>query len=119
MQSLLITATSALIIYEAYGKLTGSAHIVKESFIGIIVMAMTLVLDIKIANYLHGKSKETGSPALEADAYHFTTDIMSTIAVIIALSRLHSVSYSGCIERNFVALVMLSISMSLARMPSS
>ena len=116
MQSLLITATSALIIYEAYGKLTGGAHIVKESFIGIIVMAMTLVLDIKIANYLHGKSKETGSPALEADAYHFTTDIMSTVAVIIGLvATAFGYPIADVLSAIFVALVMLSISMRLGK----
>lgn len=79
-------------------------------------MAITLVFDIKIANYLHAKSKEAGSPALEADAYHFTTDIMSTIAVIVGLvAAALGYPIADVLSAIFVALVMLSISMCLGK----
>jgi len=116
LQSILITLTSFIIIYEAYGKLNGSAHIVKESALGIAVMGITLVLDIYIARYLHKKSSETGSPALEADAYHFTTDILSTIAVIIGLAAA-SLGYpvADVISAIIVALIMFYISLRLGK----
>ncbi|MFH1127209.1 MAG: cation diffusion facilitator family transporter [archaeon] len=116
LQSLLITLTSIIIIYEAYGKLTDSTHVVKESFIGIAVMAVTLIIDIRISRYLHGKSTETGSPALEADAYHFTTDILSTVAVIIGLAAT-ALGYpiADVLSAIFVALIMLYISLNLGK----
>jgi cation diffusion facilitator family transporter len=86
LQSGLIALTSLFIMYEAYRRITGGGHEVKESFIGLAVMAGTLVADVMIARYLHEKSNKTGSPALEADAYHFSTDIWSTVAVIAGLA---------------------------------
>lgn len=116
LQSLLITITSFIIIYEAYGKLIGEAHVVKESALGIAVMAITLILDIYIARYLHRKSAETGSPALEADAYHFTTDILSTIAVMVGLAAA-SMGYpiADVLSAIFVAFIMLYISLRLGK----
>lgn len=89
---------------------------VKESALGIAVMGITLVLDIIIARYLHKKSDETGSPALEADAYHFTTDILSTIAVMVGLAAA-SFGYpiADVMSAIFVALIMLYISMRLGK----
>ncbi len=115
-QSLLITVTSLLIFYEAYGKLTGGQHLVKESIIGIIVMVITLVIDIKSSQYLHRKARETGSPALEADAYHFTTDIFSTGAVILGLAAT-AVGYSiaDIIGAVIVAFIMLFLSFKLGK----
>jgi len=116
LQSLLITLTSFIIIYEAYRKMTGGVHVIKESALGISVMGITLVLDIYIARYLHKKSDETGSPALEADAYHFTTDILSTIAVMVGLAAA-SFGYpiADVLSAIFVALIMLYISMRLGK----
>lgn len=115
-QSVLITVTSLLIIYEAYGKLLESNHVVNESFIGITVMLIALIADIKIASYMHRKSAETGSPALEADAYHFTTDILSTTAVIIGLVATEAgYPIADILSAIFVALVMLYISAKLGK----
>lgn len=116
LQALLIAATSIFILYEAYGRLISGNHTVNESSVGIIVMAMTLVADVKIARFLHRKSNETGSPALEADAYHFTTDIMSTLAVIVGLAAtVMGFPIADILSAVFVAFVMLYISINLSK----
>lgn len=116
MQSLLITATSLLIIYEAYRKLTGAEHVVKESLIGIAAMLVAIVVDIAVSRYLHKKSRDTGSPALEADAYHFTSDIISTVAVIIGLAAA-GMGYpiADVLSAVIVALIMLFLSLQLGK----
>ena len=113
-QAALIALTSLFILYEAYKKITKGGHAVKETVIGIIVMVLTLIVDIAIATYLHKKSSKTGSPALEADAYHFSTDVWSTTAVIIGLGA----AYLGyplfdILGAVFVALLMLYLSIKL------
>lgn len=114
-QSLLITLTSMVILYEAYGKLAGG-HVVKESLVGIAAMILTLLIDVKFSAYMHDKSAKTGSPALEADAYHFTTDMYSTAAVIIGLG-VAAIGYpaADAFGAIFVALVMLYLSINLGK----
>jgi cation diffusion facilitator family transporter len=114
LQSGLITLTSLFILYEAYRRLTGGGHAVKESFLGIMVMGGALVADILISRYLHKKSKDTHSPALEADAYHFSTDIWSTVAVIAGLAAA-SMGYPmfDIVAAVIVAIVMLHLSLKL------
>lgn len=113
-QSALIALTSILILYEAYRKITKGGHIVKESIIGIAVMLLTLVADIIFSRYLHKKSSKTGSPALQADAYHFSTDVWSTAAVIIGLGAAHlGYPLFDVLGAVFVALLMLYLSVRL------
>jgi cation diffusion facilitator family transporter len=49
-------------------------------------MTITVIVDIMVSRYLHKASAEHGSSALEADAYHFTTDLWGAVAVIIGLA---------------------------------
>lgn len=115
-QSLLITITSLFILYEAYGKLIGGGHVVNESFVGIAAMIMTLLIDVTFSAYMHHKSTKTGSPALEADAYHFTTDIFSTAAVIFGLGAT-AIGYPAAdiFSAIFVSLIMLYLSINLGK----
>jgi len=115
-QSVLIALTSFWILYEAYRKLTGEEHAVKESLAGIAVMLVSLVLATKVSDYLHKKSRETGSPALEADAYHFTTDVMSTLAVILGLGATAlGFPVADVLAAVAVALIMLYLSFRLGK----
>jgi len=84
IQTILILVTSAVIIYEAAGRIFHPLE-VSMGVIGIIVILITIVVDLLVARYLHRQSKKYGSAALEADAYHFSTDLMTSIAVAIGL----------------------------------
>lgn len=115
LQSILIALTSMFIIYEAYKKIVAGKHIVQNSWIGIFVMLITIILDVMISRYLHKKSSKTGSPALEADAYHFTTDIWSTGAVILGLgSTYFGFPMGDIIGAIFVAILMLFLAFKLS-----
>jgi cation diffusion facilitator family transporter len=114
IQTLLIAITSFLIIYEAVGRLK-SPHSLDATWLALAIMLLTLIADFFVARYLHKVSGETGSSALEADAYHFTTDLWSAVAVIIGLV-FASLGWSvfDSIAAIFVALLMLWISYKLA-----
>jgi len=114
LQAALISVTSIVIIYSAYLKVEAGEFGVKESLLGIAVMIITILVDIKISRYLHKKSDKTGSPALKADAYHFSTDMWSTGAVIIGLGAAHfGFPIADVVAACFVAILMLSLSVKL------
>ena len=84
LQTMLIVITSVLVIYEAINRII-EPHPVDNVWVALIVMLITLVVDMIVSRYLHKVSGETNSSALEADAYHFTTDLWSAVAVIVGL----------------------------------
>ncbi len=115
LQSILIAVTSLFIFYEAYNKFIKGNHVVRENLLGILVMVIGIVLDFIISNYLHKKSRKTSSPALEADAYHFTTDIWGAGAVIIGLgASALGFPLGDIIAAVFVAILMLILSVKLS-----
>jgi cation diffusion facilitator family transporter len=52
----------------------------------LIIIVVTLVVDWLVARYLAAVARRHHSFALEADAYHFTTDFWGKIAVIAGLT---------------------------------
>lgn len=83
-QTVLIVLTSAFVIYEAVHRIIKPTPI-EAGWIGLVVMGVTIVADYFVSKYLHKASSDYESSALEADAYHFTTDLWGAIAVIIGL----------------------------------
>jgi len=112
-QVVLIALTSVWIAYEAVQRYLNPMPI-GYTAIGLGVMLVALFSDWLISRYLHKVSKEQGSVALEADAYHFTSDIWSTVAVIIGLA-LSSFGFHAAdsLAALVVALFMLRLSFSL------
>lgn len=52
----------------------------------IVVIVVTLAVDLLTTRYLARVALEEGSSALEADSYHFLTDMWTKVAVLIGLS---------------------------------
>lgn len=113
LQTLLIVVTSAIIIYESIHRLIEPKPI-NAGLIGLTVMALTIIIDFFISRYLHKASDNYGSVALEADAYHFTTDLWCAIAVVIGLFFVYlGFPIFDSIAAIIVALLMLWISYKL------
>jgi cation diffusion facilitator family transporter len=85
VEVLLLFATCAWITYEAVQRLFIREAHVEISLAGFIVMATSIVLDYSRSRILYRTAKKYRSQALEADALHFSTDIMSSIVVILGL----------------------------------
>lgn len=86
IQVIVLFGTCIFILYEAFRRIvlhqTGSLSISAWTFGALI---LTIIIDINRSSTLRKIAKETGSYALEADSVHFTSDIFSSVVVIIGL----------------------------------
>jgi cation diffusion facilitator family transporter len=83
-EAVLIFVAAGIIIYEAVQRLiTGKTLELVE--IGIGIMAVSIVVNILVSRYLLKVSRKTDSLALEADARHLTTDVMTMVGVLVGL----------------------------------
>lgn len=81
----LLFLTSAWIIYEAVKRLTTGKTEIEVTWYAFAVMIFSIVVDYSRSRALKKVAKETKSQALEADALHFSSDILSSLTVIAGL----------------------------------
>jgi len=81
----LLFLTSAWIIKEAVERLRADTIEVEVTWYGIAVIVVSIIIDFFRARALSKVAKETGSQALEADALHFSSDILSSAVVLLGL----------------------------------
>jgi len=84
VEGLLIFLAAGLIANEAIRRLPKGATL-EFLEVGIGVMAVCLVVDLIVSRYVLRVSKSTDSIALEADARHLTTDVVTMGGVLVAL----------------------------------
>lgn len=85
LETILLLVTCIWIIYEALHRLiTGNTNI-EISVWSYIVVILSIVIDIGRSRALNKVAKKYNSQALEADALHFSTDIWSSVVVLIGL----------------------------------
>ncbi len=106
----LIFAAAGIIIYTAVNRLINEAPL--ESIgIGIYITAAAIVINILISRYLSKVARDTDSLALEADARHLFSDVLSSVAVLIGLIavRLTGLNILDPIVALLVALLILKV----------
>ncbi len=81
----LLFLTSGWIIKEGVDRLLADKVEVKVTWYGVAVILISIVIDFTRARALSKVAKETGSQALEADALHFSSDILSSLVVLCGL----------------------------------
>lgn len=74
------------ILVESYSRLREGAPPPVISTFPFIVLLIDIAVNFWRARALHRAAHETGSQALEADALHFASDVLGSIAVIIGLA---------------------------------
>jgi cation diffusion facilitator family transporter len=90
-ETALLFVLSGVVIWEAAHRLLGSqTHIVEATLSAFVVIAVSVIVDFFRARLLYRVADETASEALEADALHFSSDMWSSIAVLIGLSGVAS-----------------------------
>ena len=85
IESALLFATSGWIIYEAIKRLASGKTEVEITWYSFAVIIIAIIVDISRSRALMKVAKETKSQALEADALHFSSDIWSSLAVLLGL----------------------------------
>jgi cation diffusion facilitator family transporter len=84
IEALLIFAASAWIIYEAVGRFRHPGE-TEALGLGILVMAISAVVNIFVSRRLYKVARLTDSVALEADALHLKTDVITSAGVALGL----------------------------------
>ncbi len=83
LETLLLLATCAWIIYEAVKRIVlGKTLEVSGTAWGVGIMLLSIVINLSRARVLKKTAKKYGSQALEADALHFDSDVWSSLVVI-------------------------------------
>ena len=81
----LLFVTSALILKEAVGRLLSPHEPVHITWYAVAVIVVSMLIDVGRSRALSKGAKATGSQALEADALHFASDILSSGVVLAGL----------------------------------
>lgn len=85
VEGVLILLAAVLIIYEAALKFIEQTA-VDFVLVGMLIMGASAVLNYVVSRRLMAVAKKTESLALEADAFHLTTDVLTSLGVFIALT---------------------------------
>jgi cation diffusion facilitator family transporter len=86
VEALLILAAGASIVYAAVGRVIKGALELDKPLLGASVMAASILVNIIVSRRLFSVARKTGSPALETDAWHLSSDVYSSLAVLVALA---------------------------------
>src|ERR1700751_3371448 len=81
----LLALTACYIIYEAFIRLFFRTVHIEPSIAAILILLVALGIDMTRARALNKVAKKHDSEALEADALHFSTDVWSTVVVILGI----------------------------------
>ncbi|HEX2653772.1 MAG TPA: cation diffusion facilitator family transporter [Xanthobacteraceae bacterium] len=85
-ETALLFFLSAVIIWEALHRLFGDPHhAVEASIAAFLVIGFSIGIDFFRARLLNRVARDTASEALAADALHFSSDMWSSIAVLVGL----------------------------------
>ncbi len=86
IETVLLFITCGWIIYESVEKLFfGKAKELMGVQWGVLIMIISIIVDSSRVKVLKKVAKQYGSQALEADALHFSSDVMSSSVVIAGL----------------------------------
>lgn len=85
IETLLLLATCAWIVYEAIHRLFFQEVNIEVTYWSFIVMIVSIGIDLTRSRALMRIAKKHNSQALEADALHFSTDVWSSTVVILGL----------------------------------
>lgn len=88
IEGFLIFVAAGWIIFEAVKKITGAEPVDNIGW-GSLVMFVSGVVNILVSRRLYKVAKETDSVALEADALHLKTDVITSFGVAAALFLMH------------------------------
>ncbi|MGB9736565.1 MAG: cation-efflux pump [bacterium] len=112
----LLVITSFWIIYKAFERLFITHVKIEVTAMSFGVMILAIIVDASRATILSRTAKKYNSQALEADALHFSSDILSSSVVIIGLISAKMGFVDGdSIAAAFVAIVVLVASYRLGR----
>ena len=117
IEGILIILASFFIILESCKKIVSDTPSEFDTKLGIIAMGVAIILNLVVSSYLFYVSKKTDSLALKADAKHLSTDIYSSLGVLIGLVliKITNISLLDPLIAIFVALIILKSGISITK----
>ena len=85
LQSILILISGLGLAYHTIHRALSNEATIKMPFIGIAVMLISSAVTFWLIQRLRHVARETGSPALESDSAHYSSDLWMNIAVVLGL----------------------------------
>ncbi|MDK2973719.1 MAG: hypothetical protein PWP08_90 [Methanofollis sp.] len=119
IEAVLIFVAAALIVREALGELLGGEGglMVESLGIGMAVMGLSAAVNWCVSSRLMRVAKETGSIALESDAWHLRTDVYTSLAVLggLVLIEITGLVYLDAVVALGVAAIIVRTAWDLTR----
>ncbi|MDU9375779.1 Manganese efflux system protein MneP [Methanocorpusculaceae archaeon Sp1] len=111
IEALLIVLAAGIIIWEAVQKLIHGEDLISFELLyaGMIVMGVSAVMNFFVSQKLMRVAKETESIALESDAWHLRTDVLTSVGVLagLVLIQLTHLVFLDSVIAIIVALLIL------------
>ncbi len=86
VEAILIFVAAIIILYKSGEKILGNDGFDLEMVgVGIVIMGISAIVNFYVSGRIMKVAKKAESIALEADAYHLTTDVYTSIGVFIGL----------------------------------
>ena len=115
-ESILLVVTCIWIIYEGISRLVSGNATVKVTVWSYLVVVTAMAVDLGRSRMLFKAAKRNNSQALEADAIHFSTDILSSGVVLLGLVCANlGYHKADAISALGVAVIVLGISYRLGK----
>ncbi|MHB9095974.1 MAG: cation diffusion facilitator family transporter, partial [Eubacteriales bacterium] len=115
IESILLFLTCAWIIKEAVNRLFFKPEPIQITAWSFVVIIVSILVDFSRSRALSRVAKKYNSQALEADALHFSSDILSSLVVLIGLVfAKYGIHYADPLAALAVALIVVIASWRLA-----
>jgi cation diffusion facilitator family transporter len=119
----LMAVSCVWIIWEAVARIVSGNVELHHSLWPVLVLVASIVVDYWRSRQLRAVAERTGSPALATDAFHFASDIWSTLAVLVGLGAswtgmrfgVHWLRFADPLAAIVVSLMILRITLRLTR----
>lgn len=106
----LLFGTTAWIVWQALGRLQSGNYPVHLTWWAIVIIMVSVVVDYNRAKALRRSAETTASEALEADALHFSSDMWSSLAVLVGLCA----AWIGYPQADAAAAIIVAVFVCLA-----
>ena len=108
-EAAILVAASLVIAWRALWRLTGLAHgQVNPHWYALVVVGAVLAIDASRATVSYRAARRLGSPALQANALHFASDFVGSLAVLLGLAAARAgYQWADSAAAMFVAVLVL------------
>jgi cation diffusion facilitator family transporter len=106
----LLFATTGWIIWEAIERLSSAESQIIVVWWAILIIVLSIVIDFNRARVLKRAGKKHSSEALEADALHFSSDMWSSLVVLLGLAA----AWLGYPQADAAAAIIVALFIALA-----